>query len=52
MPPIGSEPIAIEGYRTIAYEIAEQLGWSVRDLVAVPSALGDGSRASGAGSAT
>ena len=42
MPPIGSDPIAIEGYRTIAYEIAEQLGWSVPDLVAVPSALGDG----------
>jgi threonine synthase len=42
VPPIGSDPIAIEGYRTIAYEIAEQLGWSVPDLVAVPSALGDG----------
>ena len=41
-PPIGSDPIAIEGYRTIAYEIAEQLSWSVPDLVAVPSALGDG----------
>jgi len=40
-PPIGSDPIAIEGYRTIAYEIAEQLRWSVPDLVAVPSALGD-----------
>ena len=41
-PPIGSDPIAVEGYRTIAYEIAEQLSWSVPDLVAVPSALGDG----------
>ena len=26
-PPIGGDPMAIEGYRTIAYEIAEQLGW-------------------------
>jgi len=41
-PPIGSDPIAVEGYRTIAYEIAEQLRWSVPDLVAVPCALGDG----------
>ena len=41
-PPIGSDPIGIEGYRTIAYEIAEQLRWSVPDLVAVPAALGDG----------
>ena len=41
-PPIGSDPLAIEGYRTIAYEIAEQLSWNVPDLVAVPSALGDG----------
>jgi threonine synthase len=41
-PPIGGDPIAIEGYRTIAFEIAEQLRWSVPDLVAVPAALGDG----------
>ena len=41
-PPIGGDPLAVEGYRTIAYEIAEQLSWNVPDLVAVPSALGDG----------
>jgi threonine synthase len=41
-PPIGGDPLAIEGYRTIAYEIVEQLSWNVPDLVAVPSALGDG----------
>jgi threonine synthase len=41
-PPIGGDPLAIEGYRTIAYEIAEQLSWNVPDLVAVPAALGDG----------
>ena len=41
-PPIGGDPIAIEGYRTIAYEIAEELRWSAPDLVLVPAALGDG----------
>ena len=41
-PPIGGDPIGVEAYRTIAYEIAEQLSWSVPDLVAVPCALGDG----------
>ena len=51
-PPIGGDPMAIEGYRTIAYEIVEQLSWSVPDLVAVPSAWATASRASGAGSRT
>jgi threonine synthase len=41
-PPIGGDPIGIEGYRTIAYEIVEQLGFAVPDLVAVPAGLGDG----------
>ena len=41
-PPIGGDPMAIEGYRTIAYEIAEDLRWSAPDLVLVPAALGDG----------
>ena len=40
-PPIGGDPLAIEGYRTIAYEIAEELRWSAPDLVLVPAALGD-----------
>ena len=42
VPPIGGDPLAIEGYRTIAYEIAEELKWSSPDLVLVPAALGDG----------
>ena len=42
MPPIGGDPMAIEGYRTIAYEIAEELRWTAPDLVLVPAALGDG----------
>jgi threonine synthase len=41
-PPIGGDPIAMEGYRTIAYEIVEQLGMAVPDMVAVPVGLGDG----------
>ncbi|HYE89463.1 MAG TPA: pyridoxal-phosphate dependent enzyme, partial [Terriglobales bacterium] len=32
----------IEGYKTIAYEVAEDLGWQAPDLVIVPSAYSDG----------
>jgi len=42
LPPIGSNPYGIEGYKTIAYEIAEDLGWTAPDLVIVPSAYSDG----------
>jgi threonine synthase len=42
VPPIGSNPFGIEGYKTIAYEIAEDLGWSAPDVVAVPSCYSDG----------
>ncbi|MBU6424343.1 MAG: pyridoxal-phosphate dependent enzyme [Chloroflexi bacterium] len=40
-PPVGSHPIAIEGCKTIAYEIAEDLGWSAPDAVVIPVAYGD-----------
>lgn len=40
-PPVGSNPFGIEGYKTIAYELYEQLG-SVPDVVVVPTAYGDG----------
>jgi threonine synthase len=41
-PPIGGDPLAIEGYKTIAYEIVEDLALSAPDFVAVPAGLGDG----------
>jgi threonine synthase len=40
-PPVGSHPIAVEGCKTIAYEIAEDLDWRAPDAVVVPVAYGD-----------
>jgi threonine synthase len=40
-PPIGSNPFGIDGYKTIAYELWQQLGESP-DVVVVPAAYGDG----------
>src|SRR6476660_2449935 len=42
IPPIGSNPFGIEGYKTIACEIAEDLDWTAPDIVAVPSCYSDG----------
>jgi threonine synthase len=42
IPPIGSNPYGIEGYKTIAWEIAEDLGWAAPGVVMVPSAYSDG----------
>ena len=42
VPPIGSNPYGIEGYKTIAYEIAEEFEWRAPDIVVVPSAYSDG----------
>jgi len=41
-PPIGSNPYGIEGYKTLAYEICEGLGWTVPAAVVMPVAYGDG----------
>lgn len=40
-PPVGSNPLGIDGYKTIAYEVVEELGASP-DAVVVPVAYGDG----------
>jgi threonine synthase len=42
LPPIGSNPYGIEGYKTLAYEVAEDLGWRAPDRIVVPSAYSDG----------
>lgn len=40
-PPLGSNPFGVEGYKSIAYEIVEQLG-GAPDVVVCPTAYGDG----------
>ena len=41
LPATGSNPIAIEGYKTIAYEIAEACDWNVPDWFVLPVCYGD-----------
>jgi threonine synthase len=40
-PPVGSHPVAIEGCKTIAYELVEDLGGRLPDAVVIPVAYGD-----------
>lgn len=40
-PVVGSNPYGIEGYKTLAYEIVEQMGWHVPDLCVLPVCYGD-----------
>ncbi len=40
-PPVGSNPYGVDGYKTLAYELVEQLG-TAPDVVVVPVAYGDG----------
>ena len=40
-PVVGSHPLGIEGYKTIAYETYEQLGRSLPDWFVLPVAYGD-----------
>lgn len=42
VPPVGSNPWGIEGYKTIAYEVAEALAWTAPGVVIVPSSYSDG----------
>lgn len=41
-PAVGSNPLGVEGYKTLAYEIAEQLHWRPPEWCAVPVCYGDG----------
>jgi len=41
-PPVGSNPFGIEGYKTLAWEVAEDLGWTAPATITVPSAYSDG----------
>lgn len=40
-PPVGSNPFGLDGLRTIAYEIFEELGGRTADVVLVPTSRGD-----------
>jgi threonine synthase len=40
-PVVGSNPYGIEGYKTLAYEVAEQMDWTVPDWCVVPVCYGD-----------
>src|SRR5690606_33722197 len=40
-PVVGSHPIGIEGYKTLAYELVEQLGGEAPDWVIMPVCYGD-----------
>lgn len=41
-PPAGSHPVAVDAYKTVAFEISQSLGWRVPDAVIAPVAYGDG----------
>lgn len=41
-PPIGTSPFGIDGYKTISYEIFEQMDNQAPDWVVVPTGFGDG----------
>ena len=40
-PVVGSNPYGIEGYKTLAYEIVEQLNWTTPDWCILPVCYGD-----------
>ena len=40
-PAVGSNPFGVEGYKTLAYEVAEALGWQVPDWCVLPVCYGD-----------
>jgi threonine synthase len=40
-PAVGSNPLGVEGYKTLAYEVAEQLDWRAPDWCVLPVCYGD-----------
>jgi threonine synthase len=40
-PPVGGNPYGLEGYKTIAFEVSEQLGWRPPDVMVFPTDYGD-----------
>jgi threonine synthase len=40
-PAVGSNPYGIEGYKTLAYEVVEQMDWQVPDWCVLPVCYGD-----------
>lgn len=42
LPIVGSNPYGIEGYKTIAYELCQQLNWEPPDYVVMPVGYADG----------
>lgn len=40
-PPIGSNPFGVEGYKTLAYELAESYSWQAPDWIILPVCYGD-----------
>jgi threonine synthase len=40
-PPVGANPYALDGNKTFAFEIAEDLGWQAPDWVVAPCSSGD-----------
>ncbi|MDE3075768.1 MAG: pyridoxal-phosphate dependent enzyme [Chloroflexota bacterium] len=40
-PPVGSNPYGVDGYKSIGFEICEQLGWRAPDKMVVPVGHGD-----------
>jgi threonine synthase len=41
IPPTGN-PYGVEGYKTLSFEIVEQMGWSALDYLIVPTAFAEG----------
>lgn len=40
-PPVGSNPYGVDGYKTLAYEVCEQMDWDPPDWCVLPVAYGD-----------